>query len=65
MAANVRALRWLLWSIGLLAILVAVLQLVGADELAQIVSGLFVLVALPALAFVLARRIPQVTAESA
>jgi hypothetical protein len=58
---------WTLLSDVLLlaALLVAVLALIGADELSQIVSGLFVLVALPAWALVLARRLPQATASTA
>jgi hypothetical protein len=54
---------WTLLSDVLLlaAVLVAILQLIGADDLAQIVLGLFVLIALPIWAFLLARKLPELT----
>ncbi len=46
------------------AILVMFLLLIGLDDLSQIVSGLVVLIALPIWAFMLARRLPQLTPGS-
>jgi len=58
---------WTLLSDVLLlaAVLVAILQLVGADDLAQMILGLFVLIALPLWAFLLARKLPQLQPEPA
>ena len=47
------------------AVLVAFLLLIGADEVSQIISAIFVLVALPIWAFLLARKLPQLEPASA